>query len=204
VGDVLVVGNSTWSYGAALDRQLSLQERTMTTDPTFTARGTDERQGNGRHRVSDLLLVVGIAAVVFGMVLVSQGVPPLQSAAHLDPNEHAAPIPTDSAVPALDERLAADMSPSDRVPPTPGTIGSSAIRVAAACTPRLDLDHDLRLVLAAMALQQRRTLRPTAHFGRPDKQDIPVSALILAKGSVATAEASPPAARPPMGPACWT
>jgi hypothetical protein len=174
----------------------------MTTDPTFTARGTDDRQGNGRHRVSDLLLVVGIAAVVFGMVLVSQGVPPFQSAAHLVPN--AAPIPTDSAVPALDERLAADMSPSDRVPPTPGTTGSSAIRVAAACIPRLDLDHDLRLVLAAMALQRRRTLHAIAQVVPPDQQDVPAKdrALARAPEAVAPAEASLPAVELPRGPGC--
>jgi hypothetical protein len=47
-----------------------------------------------------------------------------------------------------------------------------------------------------MALQRRRTLHPTANFVRPDKQDIPASALILAKGSLATPEPSPSAARP--------
>jgi hypothetical protein len=176
----------------------------MTTDPTFTARGTDDRQGNGRHRVSDLLLVVGIAAVVLGTVMVSRGVLPSQPAAHLVPNEHAAPIPTDSAVPALDERLAADMSPSDRVPPTPGTTGSSAIRVAAACIPRLDLDHDLRLVLAAMALQRRRTLHAIAQVVPPDQQDVPAKdrALARAPEAVAPAEASLPAVELPRGPGC--
>ena len=39
-----------------------------------------------------------------------------------------------------------------------------------ACAPRHDLDHDLRLVLAAMAQQRRRTLHPTAHFIPPDSR----------------------------------
>jgi hypothetical protein len=158
------------------------------------------------HGANDVMLVLGVAAVVLGMVMVSQGVRPAQPAAHRVPSAHAALMPTERALPVLDERLAADTFPRDRVPPMPRTTGSGAATAAAACTPRLDLDHDLRLVLLAMALQRRRTLHPTAHYVPPDKQDVPAKDRALAgvEESVARAEASPPAVGLPRGPGCCT
>ena len=132
---------------------------------------------------------------------VSQGALPSQSAAHRIPSAHAALLSDERAVPGADERLAADTSLTARVSPTRTAI-SGATRVVAACLPLTDLDHELRLVLAAMALQRRRALHATANFVLPDKQDVPASVRALARASVTHAEASPPAARAPHGPGC--
>ena len=74
------------------------------------------------------MLVLGVAAVVLGMVMVSRGVLPVQPAAHLVPSAHAALMPAERAVPAPDERLAASTSPTDRVPPTPARGPPAAVR----------------------------------------------------------------------------
>jgi hypothetical protein len=214
--DVLVVDGNARSYGAALDTQCDPQERIMTTHPTIVhevadprwevvpAEAADDRHGNDWHSANDLMLVLGVAAVVLGMVIVSQGVLPAQPAAHRVPSAHAALMPTERALPAPEERLTAYASPTTSVPPTraPRTASSGATGLVVACTPRLDLDHDLRLVLLAMALQRRRTLHPTAHFVPPDKQDIPASVLARTKGVVTRAEASPQATWGPNGPSC--
>jgi hypothetical protein len=156
------------------------------------------------HAAHDLLLIFGVSAVMLGVVLVGQGLLLAQSTAHLIPSAHAALLPAESTVPTSYERLAADTSPANRVPATPATqtASSDATRVIAAGSPRLDLDHDLRLVLAAMALHKRRTLHVTAHFVPPDKQDVPASVRARAKAVAAHAEAPPPAYRRPNGSGC--
>ena len=50
----------------------------MTTDLPIVSLDAETRKRNGRHRVSDLLLVLGVAAFVLGVMLVSQGVLPSQ------------------------------------------------------------------------------------------------------------------------------
>ena len=163
-----------------------------------------DTQGNGRHSASDLLLVLGVAAVVLGVVMMSRGVLPSPSAAHLVPPPHAVPGLVERRAPAPDEHSVAMMSPVDRVPATPRAATSSATGVIAVCPPRLDLDHDLRLVLAAMALQRRRTLHATSVVALPDTQEIPAKdrALARAKEAVARGEATPPAAGLSRGPGC--
>jgi hypothetical protein len=93
----------------------------------------------------------------------------------------------------------ATMPPTDRSPTAsaPRTTSSGAPKVMAVCPARLDPDHDWRLVLAAMALQRRRSLQPMPHFVPPGKHDVPDSVLARTKGAVARAEASPPATRRP-------
>jgi hypothetical protein len=209
------MGRHARSSGAALNTRLTVQERTMTAHPPIVHRvadlcrkvllaEADDRHGTGRQGANDLLLVVGVAAAVLGAVVVNQGALPSQSAAHRVPSAHAALLPAESAFPGPDERLAADISLTARVSSTPVTrsTSSGATRVVAACAPHLDLDHDLRLVLAAMALQRRRTLHATANFVPADKQDVPARVRALARASVAHAEASPPAALAPHGPGC--
>jgi hypothetical protein len=158
---------------------------------------------DGTH---DFLLVFGVAAVVLGVLLVSQGVLPSQSAAHRVPRAHAALLPAERAGPAPDERLVAETSPATSVPLTPAlwSVSSGVTRLVAACAPGLDLDHDLRLMLAALALQERRHARgyPAGLFRPPSKGDVPASVLILAETSVAHAEASPPSPQHPMDPNC--
>ena len=156
----------------------------------------------------DLLLVLGVAALALGFLLVSQGLlanPP----AHKVQRERAALLPAESAVLAPGERLAAITSPRDSVPPMPGTstaISDASLGVATcfphgvvACPPRLDLDHDLRLVLTAMALHKRRIPgeRPAGYYGTPANQDVPakVRALAGAATSVAHVDIPPPSAR---------
>lgn len=155
-------------------------------------------------RAYDVVPVFGVAAVVLAVVMVSQGVLLSPSMAHPVPPSHAARGGVERLVPAHNERSVATTPPADRLATTSAlrTASSGATPAAAVCGPGLGLEHDLRLVLVAMARQRRRTMHPTAHFVRPDKQDIPASALILAKGSPAPAEPSPPAAQYPMGPAC--
>jgi hypothetical protein len=213
------MGRNARSYGAALDTRLTLQERTMTAFPPIVQRVADiwrkvlrPKTADDRHRkdrkdglgAHDLLLVVSVAAVVLGVVMVSQGVLPAQLAAHVAPSTRAWSGLTERLVRAQDERPVATKPSADRVPPTPAprTAISGAITDAAACPPRLDLDHDLRLVLAAMALQRRRTLHATANFVPPDKQDVPASVRALATASVAHAEEPPPAYRRPNGSGC--
>jgi hypothetical protein len=164
-------------------------------DPTFTSRGAHDRQGNGRHRVSDLLLVLGVAAVVLGVVMVSQGLSPLPSLLHRVPPLYSVPGLVERPEPAPDVYPGALLSPAGRVPATPTikTAGSGPNSVVAACPRRLDLDHDWRLVLLAMARQRRRTLHPTAKYIPPDKHDIPASVLAHTKGAGTPAEASPSA-----------
>jgi hypothetical protein len=172
-------------------------------------RAADDRHRNCRDGVNDLMLVLGMAAVVLGVVMVSQGVLPSRSAAQLVPRAHATLMPAERGGPAPLERLAAGTSPTDRVSPTHAlrTASRGASTGPATCFPRgvttcpphfveLDLDHDLRLTLAAMALQGR-------HFARewpvaPDKQDVPAKDRVLARAegsSVTRAEASPQATR---------
>ena len=151
------------------------------------------------------MLVLGVAAVALGMVMVSRGVLPSQSAAHSVPPTHAVPSWVERLVPASDARPAATMPDAARVPTTSAqTASSGATTGAAACTPRLDLDHDLRLVILAMARQRRRTLHPTAHFVPSDKQDVPAKYRVLAgiEETVTRAEASPQATWGPTGPSC--
>jgi hypothetical protein len=126
-------------------------------------------------RAHDSVLVFGIAAVVLGVVMVSRGGLPAPSSAHRVSPTHAAQGRVERLVPAQDARPVAIAPPAERVPTAaaPRTASCGTTTHTWACAPRHDLDHDLRLVLAAMALQQRRTLHPTAHFVRPDKQDIP-------------------------------
>jgi hypothetical protein len=147
------------------------------------------------HGASDLMLVLGIAAVALGVGMMNRGVLPSQSAVHLVPPTHAAPDQVERLAPAPDPHSVADMPPVHRVPATPAmrTARSSATRVAAACPPHLDLDHDLRLVLAAMALHKRRIPgeRPAGYYGTPANQDAPakVRALARVEESVARVEA---------------
>jgi hypothetical protein len=178
----------------------------MTMAPTFTSRGADDRQGNGRHRLSDLLLVLGVAAVVLVVVLVSRGVLPSQPAAHPVKPTYAVPGLVERRVPAPDAPPITTMPPADWVPTTPvtRTASSGATRVVGACPRPLDLDHDLRLVLLAMALQRRRTMHPTAHVVPPDMLEVPAKdrALARAMESVSPGQASPPAVGLPQGPGC--
>jgi hypothetical protein len=157
---------------------------------------------------NDVMLVLGVAAVVLGTVMVSQGDLPAQPAAHRVPSAHATLMPTERTLPAPEERLAANMSPTTTVPSTrtARTTSSGATGPVVACTPRLDLDHDLRLVLAAMALHKRRIPRerPAGHYGTPYTQDVPAKDRALAgvEESVARIEALPRATRRPNGPGC--
>ena len=164
------------------------------------------------HRISaadgthDRLLVFGAAAVVLGVALVGQGVLPSQSAAHQVLRAHATLLSAERGGPAPDERLVAETSPATSVPLTPALLSASigVTQLVAACAPRLDLDHDLRLMLVTIGLQTRRYARayPAAHFRPPRKGNVPASVLILAERSVAHAGASPPAPQHPMDPNC--
>lgn len=166
----------------------------MTAHLSIASRGVDDTQGNGRHRLRDLL-VLGVTAVMLGVVLVSQGVPPLQSSLHRVPPAYAVPGLVERQVPAPNVYPGTPLSPADRVPTTPATktAGSGTSPVVAACPLRFDLDHDWRLVLSAMALQRRRTMHPTAHVVPPDMLEVPAKdrALARARESVSPAEASP-------------
>ncbi len=150
----------------------------------------------------DLLLVVGVAAVVLGVVMVSQGGLSSPSAAHRVSPTHAAQAQVERPVSAPDARPVTTMPRAERVPATaaPRTASCGTNTHTWACAPRHDLDHDLRPVLATMALQRRRTLHPTAGFVAPDKQEIAASVLARVKRSGATPEAWPPAVRRSKGP----
>jgi hypothetical protein len=176
----------------------------MTTHLPIVSLDVDDTQGNGRHRVSDLLPVLGVAAVVLSVVMVCRGVLPSQSPVHWVPPPYAVPGLVERRAHAPDAHPVTMMSPVDRIPATPRAATSSATGVVAVCPPRLDLDHDLRLVLAAMALQRRRTLHATSVVALPDTQEIPAKdrALARAKEAVARGEATPPAAGLSRGPGC--
>jgi hypothetical protein len=182
--------------------------------PTIASPGADDRHGNGRHRASDLLLVLGVGTVVLGLVLVSCGVLSPQYAAPRVPRTYPVPGVVERLVPAPRALPSTTRSPADRVPATPETqtVGSGPSPGVATCFPhgvvmcpaRLDLDHDWRLVLSAMALQRRRTMHPIAHVVPPDMLEVPAKdrALARAMESVSPGEASPPAVGLPRGPGC--
>jgi hypothetical protein len=159
-------------------------------------------------RAHDLVLVYGVAVLALGIVMVSRGVLPPPSAVHRVPPTLAALSRVAGLVPAPEERLVAAAPPAARVPTTaaPRSTSCKATTVFAACAPRLDLDHDLRLVLAVMALHRRRIplvhrVQPAGYSGAPWPQDVPLkdSALASVEESVARAEASRSPTRRPMG-----
>ncbi len=160
-------------------------------------------EADGTH---DRLLVFGAAAIVLGVVLVGQGVLLSQPAAHRVLRAHATLLPAEPGGPTPDERLVSETSPATSARPafTPRSASTGATGLMAACAPRLDLDHDLRLMLALLALQgQRHAQRyPAGLFRPPTTGDVPASVLILAERSGARAGASPTAPRHPMDPNC--
>jgi hypothetical protein len=147
------------------------------------------------HDATELLLVLGVAAFMLGVAMVSQGVLMSHMAAPVVPTTRIALGRVESLVPAQAEDPVATMPPADRVPPTPmmSTASRGRTRVVAACTQRLARECDLRLVLMDLALQQRGFSlgRPVA----PSEQAVPAKyrALARAEASVAPAAASPPA-----------
>jgi hypothetical protein len=154
----------------------------------------------------DCLLVFGVAAAILGVVMVSQGVLVAQPVTHLLPSEHAALMPVGHTESTPAEPLVPDTSPTTGVPPMPAglTASGDATRLVTTCPPHFAFDHDLRQVLAAMALQGQRFARE--HPVAPGKQDVPTqsSALVGAEKSVSVtrAAASPQAARRTNVPGC--
>lgn len=159
---------------------------------------------------SDLLLVFGATAFVLGLVLMSRGEPSSHLAAAPKPAAHASPVPAETSVIALDDHPAGGLSVPDGALPTTMPLPPFCGRVAftGECPLRNDLDQDLRLVLADMALQQRGI---AAHYAASGKQygapatDEGLSAdplRAVAEGSAAHAEASPWTARRPIGTGC--
>ena len=97
----------------------------MTKHPTIVPLPNREPTGQGAN---DLLLVLGVAAFVLGVAMVSQGVLLSQPAAHLVPTTHAALGRVERLVPAPDERPVATTPPADLVPLTPVTSPASQRR----------------------------------------------------------------------------
>src|SRR5215218_2130052 len=60
------------------------------------------------HGASDLMLVLGIAAVALGVGMMNRGMLPSQSAVHLVPPTHAAPDQVERLAPAPDPHSVAD------------------------------------------------------------------------------------------------
>jgi hypothetical protein len=162
------------------------------------------------HAAHDRLLVIGVAAVVLGLVLVGEGVLLAEPTTHRVSREHPVLMAAERIGPAQEERLTTDTPPTNRVPPTstPRTASSGARTNVASCSPHLDLDHDLRLVLSAMARHRQHFTfaqeRPAGYFGAPANQDVLAKyrELVGAEGSVAHAEAFPPAAWLSAVPGC--
>jgi hypothetical protein len=147
------------------------------------------------HATHDRLLVFGVAAAALGVVMVSQAVLLAKPPPHVVPREHAALMPAKSAAPAPAERLTAETSSRDRVPPMPAAVTaiSGVTTPVAACLPHFDFDDDPRLVLAAMGPQRRAFTRQ--RLVAPNKRDVPMQfpALAGAVVSAASVEASPQA-----------
>ncbi len=160
------------------------------------------------HTAHHRLLVFGVAAIVLGVAMVSQGVLASQPAARLLPGEHAALTRAARPLPVQDEQLAATTSSTDRIPATrAGRIASiDATPWVVACLPHFNLDHDPRLVLSAMALQGRRFVleRAVGSYGTAGKQYVPTNDSALARAAesvwLVRAETSPPAASRPVAP----
>jgi hypothetical protein len=109
---------------------------------------------DGTH---DFLLVFGVAAVVLGVVMLSQGVPPSPVMARPVPGGSASPMPADAPLAAADDYLAGDRSQPVGVTPKPVPFPDNSGDGACAevCLSRYDPRRDLRLALADMMLQQR-------------------------------------------------
>jgi len=192
--DVLVVDSNAQSYGAALDTQLDRPEHIMTTHRAIVHLLKREPPGHGAY---DLLLVLGVAAFVLGVGMVSQGVLLSLSPAGLVFTTQSGPVEVESLMPAQGEHPVATMPSANLVPPAPGlpTTRSDGPGGVAVCTPRRALECDLRLGLMVMALQQRGLFleRPVV----PNAQDVPRKYSVLAR----VAE-SPHATPPPTDPGC--
>jgi hypothetical protein len=161
------------------------------------------------------LLIFAVAAFGLGVAVLSPGMPPPQPAAHLAPPAQATLSGTERPLPTSDEHPAATTSQEDGVWTTPGIrpeVGSS-IPFIETCTTWINPDRDLRLVLANMAMQQRRIApeRLTGRLIAPPKQDVPLMNSVLSdQPSLALAEAaaaraadrSPLATPQPTGPVC--
>jgi hypothetical protein len=160
------------------------------------------------HAAHDRLLVIGVATAVLGVVLAGHGVLLAEPATHRVSREHAARMPAERMGPAQEERLTTDTPATNSVPPTPRAASSGASTNVASCSPQLELDQDLRLVLAAMARHRQRLTfareRPAGYLGEPANKVIfaKYRELAGAEGSVALAEASPPAAPLSTVPGC--
>jgi hypothetical protein len=129
------------------------------------------------HCASDLWLILGVAAFMLGVAMVSQVVLLSQPPTHLVPITHAAPGQVEKLLPVRDEDPLATTPPADLVAPTHviSATSSGRTRVVAECAPRLALtaqNCDLRLVLMDLALLQRGLVlgRPVA---RSEQRGIP-------------------------------
>jgi hypothetical protein len=191
--DVLVVDSNAQPYGAALETQLDLLEHIMTTHRAIVHLLKREPPGHGAYD----LLVLGVAAFVLGVAMVSQGVLLSLSPADLVLTTQSGPGEGESLMPAQGEHPVATMPSANLVPPTPGlpTTRSDGPGGVAVCTPRRALECDLRLGLMEMALQQRGLFleRPVVS----NAQDVPRKYCVLAR----VAE-SPHATPPPTDPGC--
>jgi hypothetical protein len=98
----------------------------------------------------DLLLVVGAAALLLGVTLVSLGGLPAESSSLSGLGEHTAPLPAASPAPAAEHRLLDATSREEEQMATPEacTAGSTSGTFVVACTGRNDPDQDPRLFLA--------------------------------------------------------
>ncbi len=160
------------------------------------------------HPAHDRLLVLGVAAVVLGLLLVGHGVLLAEPATHRVSRAHPMLIAAERIGPAHEERLTTDTPPTNHVPPTstPRTASSGVTGLLGSCPLPFDLDHDRGQDLAAMAQQGRRIFQEhqAGHCGAPANQDglAKYRELAGAEGSVAHAAASPPAAPLSAVPSC--
>jgi hypothetical protein len=105
----------------------------------------------------DFLLVFGVAAVVLGVVMVNQGVPPSPVMARPVPSRSAWPVPADPWLAPADAHLTGHRSQPEGVTPKPMPFpeNNGDVACADACVSRYDPRRDLRLALTDMMLQQR-------------------------------------------------
>lgn len=124
--------------------------------------------GNATSRgANELLLVLGVAATVLGVALLSQGALAFQDTAHPAPPTHATVDRTGRLVPTLDERPSANTAREDGVSPTPmiQTVVGGATPFVGTGSSWHNPERDPRVVLMNMARQRRiAPERPAAHL----------------------------------------
>jgi hypothetical protein len=121
------------------------------------------------HRARDLFLVLGVAGLVLALATVSAELRQSHLAARQIPITHSSLMSTEASVADQGDRLAERTRQKEGMGNMPRvrTASSGQSRRERACAIPNNPDRDLRIILAMMAIQQRRIARASAPSEHP-------------------------------------